>query len=120
MPIEGFWAQSPNDSSGLPFPVPFREDWDKEGFLAQLDKVEANAQRRNYRGMSSCRVCKCHNGSAEFSSGEYSWPAGYRHYIAEHDVRPTPGFEKMIRTVGAELPDKPTKKPDYPHGLRQG
>ena len=49
-------------------------------YLDSFDKIN------HFRGYSGCRVCHCHNGSAERTDGKYLWPEGYSHYIKEHDV----------------------------------
>jgi hypothetical protein len=38
-------------------------------------------------GYSTCRVCGCLNGCAEFTDGVLVWPEGLAHYIRDHDVR---------------------------------
>jgi hypothetical protein len=40
-----------------------------------------------FRGLSPCRFCGRHNGSAEFTDDSYYWPEGLVHHITEHDVR---------------------------------
>ncbi|MFJ5921739.1 hypothetical protein ACIQF6_03920 [Kitasatospora sp. NPDC092948] len=40
-----------------------------------------------FMGTSPCRICGRPNGSAEFTDGEFLWPEGLAHYLAEHGVR---------------------------------
>lgn len=40
-----------------------------------------------YRGLSPCRFCGRHNGSAELTDGAYFWPEGLAHYVLAHGVR---------------------------------
>lgn len=40
-----------------------------------------------YRGLSPCRFCGRHNGSAELTDGSFCWPEGLAHYLTDHDVR---------------------------------
>lgn len=49
-----------------------------------------------YRGSSRCRICDIRNGSCEYIFGGYRWPAGYLHYVEEHNVEPSAGFKEML------------------------
>jgi hypothetical protein len=60
------------------------------------------------RGLSLCRFCERHNGSAELTDGVYCWPEGLAHYVSEHDVRLPEEF------VGHAL-----SQPPFPPGLPQ-
>ena len=60
------------------------------------------------RGLSPCRFCERHNGSAELTDGVYCWPEGLAHYVSEHDVRLPEEF------VGHAL-----SQPPFPPGLPQ-
>jgi hypothetical protein len=103
---EGFWRASSNESSDLPWPEP-EENWSsRTEFLFSLDGAEAIAERVSYRGISRCRICQCLNGSQSLRLKEWEWPAGFKHYVAEHSVRPSIAFEGFIlslRTCGADL-----------------
>lgn len=99
---EGFWASASNTT--LPS-VPLSTPWkNRSTFLRALDKVEAKAVTNAYRGVSVCRVCDKPNGSAEYllkiESNTWVWPSGYRHYISEHQVRPSLAFEEFITYAG--------------------
>jgi hypothetical protein len=59
-------------------------------------------------GLSECRFCERHNGSAELTDGVYCWPEGLAHYVSEHDVRLPEEF------VGHAL-----SQPLFPPGLPQ-
>ncbi len=98
---EGYWRNSSNPH--LPFPKAHTLPWDgKERFLADLAKVEADkADEVSYRGMSRCRICDVTNGSREFHFRNWIWPAGYRHYIENHNVIPTGEFAQMITKEAA-------------------
>lgn len=50
-----------------------------------------------YRGFSTCRVCYCANGSAEYiiemnEQLVLRIPYGYQHYVMDHKVKPDPLF----------------------------
>ncbi len=97
---EGFWK--PDDHSYLPLPQPSEFAWrGKSDFLVSLSRVEAKAKQVSYRGWSTCRICKEPNGSREFRHEGWAWPQGYRHYVEEHNVRPSLAFHEFI--VGMEI-----------------
>lgn len=86
MKKEGFWS---NTHKPEPNKVP--SVWAAQ-FVALLDKVEARASERGYKGSAKCRICGQRNGSTEFTYKGWVWPAGFRHYIVEHGVKPSEGF----------------------------
>ena len=93
---EGYWRTTRDEENESPWPTP-QEDWaGREPFLLCLDRAEADAERVAFRGHSFCRVCRCANGSEELRLSRWVWPAGYRHYVAEHSVRPSIDFEAFI------------------------
>lgn len=93
---EGHWRSSVGDSSELPWPKPDPRWGERATFLARLGRVEAVATRIVYRGISMCRLCGEENGHEALRSERWEWPAGLRHYLANHDVRPSPEFEEFI------------------------
>lgn len=93
---EGHWRLSVDESSALPWPEP-KPGWHERAvYLTHLDRVEAMATRIEYRGISMCRLCGQKNGHAAFRWARWEWPAGFRHYIANHDVRPSSAFMDVI------------------------
>jgi hypothetical protein len=96
---EGHWRSSVRESSELPWPKPDPQWRERATFLARLDRVELTATRIVYRGFSMCRLCGRRNGHESFRSARWEWPAGFRHYIAEHDVHPSPEFEDFINNA---------------------
>lgn len=97
---EGFWYS--HEEPGLPRPV--AEDWPWPGqdeFLSALEKVEEKASITRYRGWSTCRLCGKPNGTATFASGKWQWPQGFRHYVQDHNVRPSLAFQEFI--LGREV-----------------
>jgi len=92
----GHWRPSVDAASKLPWPEP-APDWrERASFLGRLDQVEAAAVRITYRGLSHCRLCGRVNGHEALRSARWEWPAGFRHYIADHDVRPSIEFAHFI------------------------
>ena len=94
---EGFWRSSAHGDGNLPWPQPDAKWPQRAAFLDMLDSAECTAQRVSYRGFSHCRLCGCRNGSQSFRLDVWEWPSGFRHYVADHEVRPTPEFELFIR-----------------------
>jgi len=112
---EGFWYSE--DEPEYPFPKEHTGEWGKDEFLSALialeDKLMAEyaimvkkyneggkyeaTNVESYRGSSECRICKCINGSREFSYNNWKWPEGFRHYIIEHGIKPSDEFILMIR-----------------------
>jgi len=92
---EGFYKSS--NEPNLPVPIIARGIWDKkEEFLRKLGEKESKVWENHYKGCSTCRICKCKNGSGEFKSGGWIWPSGLSHYVKEHDVVPSAGFQLFI------------------------
>lgn len=121
----GFWYNN-YDGQDLPVPVAQLESWDgQEEFLTKLKSVEERLlagyqkivdhyntqidlpreQRTEmandrtvvaYRGYSPCRCCGKSNGSREFHYEGWVWPAGYMHYLRDHNVLPDEGFKNFI------------------------
>jgi hypothetical protein len=99
---EGFWRCSLHADENLPWPQPEAKWPRRAAFLEMLDRVEAEAQRVYYRGFSPCRICRCDNGTQIFRLDVWEWPEGFRHYVAEHEVRPSPEFELFVREWAQE------------------
>lgn len=95
--FEAHWRSSAEESSELPWPKPEPGWHARATFLAQLDRIEQAAYRVLYRGISPCRLCGQPNGHVAFRLARWEWPAGFRHYITEHDVRPSAEFEAFVR-----------------------
>ena len=99
---EGFW-HSGSILSKLPTPIP-RGPWQgQQEFLKALRKLESrnSVKMDAFKGMSHCRICKCINGSKQYSYKKWIWPSGYKHYIEEHNVRPSLAFMEMV--LGKEV-----------------
>ena len=91
----GFWqeGETPQPRSRLPHPLDHVDPaWDiheRHRVASYLREAKVVA---SYRGMSSCRICGCRNGSQEHSDGTYLWPSGFSHYLLLHDVKPPQEF----------------------------
>ena len=96
---EGYWPTSKDKAIKSPWPIPDPAWLGRTAFLSRLDKLEATAERVYYMGKSLCRLCGCQNGNQEFRFDDWVWPEGYRHYIADHYVRPSEQFEDFIETA---------------------
>jgi hypothetical protein len=98
--IEGHWRRNADEASALPWPIPDRTWAPREAFVRALDRIEKQAQERSammdYMGYSTYRLCGKTNGASEFQFAGWIWPEGYRHYIADHFVRPSPEFEQFV------------------------
>lgn len=106
---EGFWFSEYDPL--LPMPVASETGWTgKTEFIKALVEAESGAQVVHYRGFSSCRLCdlRC-NGTKEYTltrdTGTWRWPEGYRHYVLEHNVRPSLAFQEFI--LGHKLGEVP-------------
>ena len=93
---EGHWRTSQEEESDLPWPESELGWQGRAAFLVALDQVEVHAERMAYRGLSLCRLCGSTNGYEAFRLKEWEWPAGYRHYVVAHGVRPSLEFETFI------------------------
>jgi len=93
---EGYWRQSESEMSPLPWPTPDPGWSRRKEFLGKLEDLEVTSFHMDFMGYSRCRLCGRDNGASEFKASGWIWPEGYRHYIADHGVRPSVGFEEFI------------------------
>ena len=93
---EGFWRQAYGERSDLPWPQPCPGWSSASEFLRALQHAEGVAERIVYRGLSICRLCGRMNGNSSFRLQVWEWPEGLKHYIADHNVRPTVEFASFI------------------------
>lgn len=101
---EGFWRWAGEPT--LPMPKSRAQPWSgQERFLRQLAAVEENADVLRYRGTSTCRCCGRSNGNAEYNIDGATWPAGLRHYIEDHNVKPSTKFIRFVESL-ATLDDQ--------------
>jgi len=52
-----------------------------------VEHLQTGTLVNQYRGLSPCRFCGRHNGSAELTDGVFCWPEGLAHYLVVHEVR---------------------------------
>lgn len=98
MIFEGFWKS--RTEPDLPMPVELTEPWGGQSdFLIDLEEVESHAEFDQYRGLSGCRICQCLNGSREYKTPGARWPQGLKHYISEHNVKPSETFQAYITAL---------------------
>ena len=92
---EGFWFSI--SEPHYPVPKPFNKEWDgQKDFLVALKRKEGKASKDQYRGMSTCRICFKLNGSEEYTLEGWVWPSGLKHYIQDHNVKPTQEFIDFV------------------------
>jgi hypothetical protein len=71
----------------------------EEGILA----VHISALRRALNGKGgSLPHLPMRQRRSDFSMDVWEWPEGFRHYVAEHEVRPSPEFELFVREWAQE------------------
>jgi len=94
---EGFWRRTCNEESDLPWPEA-QPGWaNASEFLSALKHAEGVAERVICRGLSRCRLCGRTNGDSSFRLQVWEWPEGFRHYVADHSIRPSSDFERFVR-----------------------
>jgi hypothetical protein len=109
MPHVGFWKDLtgggwyPGKIVFTALPEPNSASADQGAILSLLVQVEAVAQRVDYLGASSCRVCGCANGCGEYTYAGFTWPSGYAHYLRDHSVAINSDFKEMLLKVGAGI-----------------
>lgn len=108
----GFWKQTKDEESSLPFPETTNEpyitnfvnkcnDWINfrekviERWMTEKKSVK-DSRITEYLGPSSCRLCGRRNGNAEYNYNGYVFPEGLFHYIVEHHIKIDNDFQEMI------------------------
>ena len=99
--FEGHWSAT-RGQGDLPWPEPSRGWGDRSRFLRRLAQVEEKAERITYRGLSSCRLCGRLNGDKAFRLDVWEWPAGFRHYVEDHEVAPSADFTDFVQREANE------------------
>jgi hypothetical protein len=49
-----------------------------------------------------CHDRGCQNGNEGISLDVWVWPSGFRHYVADHEIRPTAEFDRFVREWAQE------------------
>jgi len=88
-------------------PIPYNGIWeDKDKFLLHFDVVEKFCHAHAYKGSSHCRLCSINcNGSYDYYTDVFVWPSGFRHYIVDHNVKPSDKFIRYILAVAPIVVD---------------
>jgi hypothetical protein len=91
----GFWANKQHPQ--LPNPVDYVDvTWNPLDRAMVVHYLMDAPITNHSRGSSWCRCCHIHNGHTERSDGVYTWPDGFAHYVATHDVRPPEEFVRHV------------------------
>lgn len=94
--VEGYWRPTIKSKEKLPFPIAFKPTgYDKDEFLAALNKIQKRANYRRDKGFSRHRWTKEPNKAGEYSLSRWKWPEGYITYI-EDGVPPSRKFFNFI------------------------
>jgi hypothetical protein len=102
--LEGHWRLPDEPNDDRPWPAPDSSWGERSAFVDALGRVESMAETIVYRGKSTCRLCGEHNGHRAYRLREWEWPEGYRHYLVDHMVRPTPAFEAFVGLMDTRRP----------------
>jgi hypothetical protein len=73
--------------------------WDHEEKVKIFNYLTNGKVKDMWKGPSFCRICNCLNGTTCLSDGVYTWPQGYAHYIANHNVKPPQHFIDHVNSV---------------------
>jgi hypothetical protein len=92
----GYWKSEQEPK--LPVPKPNTSKLTQAEELVIVEYLDSGTVHNRYKGFSMCRICKTHNGSIDRTDGEYCWPSGLSHYVAEHHVAlPVEFTEKVLK-----------------------
>ncbi|GAB3831962.1 hypothetical protein [Kribbella italica] len=82
----GYWGGP--SAQDWPNPHEFVDpSWDRDERETVREYLEDGFVLRAFGGISRCRFCDQPNGALERTDGQWYWPDGLAHYLAEHDVR---------------------------------
>lgn len=77
--------------------------WDEDERVIIVDHLEKGTLVNQFRGLSPCRLCGRHNGSAELTDGTFCWPEGLAHYLLGHGVRLPDRFVAHALAASSDL-----------------
>jgi hypothetical protein len=81
----GHWANNQHPE----YPVPVENSATPNEVALQLMLLSGLCSGRpeiRYRGWSTCRICRCKNGTYAFETTRGEIPVGLKHYIETHNV----------------------------------
>ncbi|WP_146841737.1 hypothetical protein [Cellulomonas composti] len=87
--------------------------WSEDERNVVVEHLRTGTLVNQYRGLSPCRFCGCHNGSAELSDGTFCWPEGLAHYLDAHAVRLPEEFVQHALSASLVQPHLPS--PEFDH-----
>jgi hypothetical protein len=96
--IESAFGRPLDDDMHLPHVEAFiDQDWDS----TERERIAVYLKRgrvlNSYKGWSTCRLCKKHNGSTDLGDDKWLWPEGFAHYVRDHAVKPHEEFLNHVR-----------------------
>lgn len=118
----GFWGDKrsngenimPWDTMGRrPLPKANSAKTDQTNIINAIKNVQQVARRTSYMGFSCCRICASHNGCEEYAIDNFVWPAGYVHYLEEHNVAVDKDFANYVLNFDPSIPHDTTFEYDY-------
>lgn len=121
---ESHWRKSKNDKSmdslGTIFPYPterintdgYKWKGGKNQFVDKLLDVQKFSNKKNISKNTDCMLCNKKNiSNTEYKIANVSWNSSLKHYIMEHDVKPSKNFIDMI--YRSKEPSNNTKTYDH-------
>jgi hypothetical protein len=111
----GFWKAPKHDvESLLGFPHPralIAPDWEPQRRESIVAYLRGGRTAEAYMGYSYCRFEDCTHeqrmtlGTRDLTDGEWVWPEGLWHYVADHGVRLPEDFVASAAARGFVVPD---------------
>lgn len=110
----GYWSDGKND---FPMPIENQVDNNNEAII-KLEAILKLGEEVCYKGISLCRCCNKMNGNSEFlvksKDIDYAIPEGYKHYLQEHKIKPSPLIDQIYNDLILE------KKETFMQKLKKG
>lgn len=107
---EGVWAPTKElEYPGVPFPIHAKPWKGEEQFMANLEVVENFLSRSKmklfYKNQITCQVCGCEleNSDLVDETNRVSWPAGFIHYLGDHNNPPSKFFYNYANKAAAAI-----------------
>ena len=107
---EGVWAPTKElEYPGVPFPIHGKAWKGEELFLQNMEVVETFLSRSKmkmfYKNPITCQVCGCEleNSDLVDETNRVSWPAGFIHYLGDHNNPPSKFFYNYANKAAAAI-----------------